>query len=452
MSYTRDEVKAITDKVLNMAKADAVEVDFSGGERAATRYANSSITANLIEHDQQVQITVYYGQKSASTVTHQFDDASLRSAIEQAQELARRKPDNPETMPLVKPPQDYVSVDAVIDRTVGFGPGERAAMVKQSLDICEKKGVVGAGYIPKLHWTQATANSEGLFACFQFAEASFILTCRTPDGTGSGWAGQTGLKDVADIDPARITETAADKALRSAKPRAVEPGDYTVILEPRPAARFLSLLLTSLDARAAEEGRNFMASPEGRGKTKLGEKLFGDNVTIRSQIGHPVLRQTPVGEDGLASRDVTWIEKGVVRNLYYNRFWAEKQGRAPTATPPGQSLVMEGGTTSIEEMIRSTKRGLLVSFFWYMRPVEPMSILYTGMTRDGLFLIENGEITAPVQNFRWNETPVVGFNNITAMSEPVPMHTGEAYDQPGTAMVPAMKIEDFTMTSISPAV
>lgn len=452
MSYSRDEVKAITDKILNMAKADAVEVDFSGGERSATRYANSSITANLIEHDQQVQITVHYGQKSASTITHQFDDASLRTAIDEAQTLAKRKPDNPEAMPLVKPPQSYAPVEAVIDRTVAFGPGDRAAMVKQSLDICEKKGVVGAGYIPKLHWTQATANSEGLFAYFQYAEASFILTCRTPDGTGSGWAGQTGLKDVSLIDPVQITETASDKALRSQKPRPIEPGDYTVILEPRPAARFLSLLLGSLDARAAEEGRNFMASPDERGKTKLGEKLFGDNVTIRSEVNHPILRQTPIGEDGLAAQDVTWIEKGVVKNLFYSRYWAQKQGKTPTATRTGLSLVMEGGTTSVEEMIRTTKRGLLVSFFWYMRPVEPMSILYTGMTRDGLFLIENGEVTQPVQNFRWNETPVVGFNNISALGPSVPMHTGEAYDQPGTAMIPAMKIEDFTMTSISPAV
>ena len=161
MSYSREEVKAITDKILNMAKADAVEVDFQGGERSATRYANSSITANLIEHDQQVSITVYYGQKSASTVTHQFDDASLKTAIEEAQILAKRKPDNPETMPLVKPPQNYVPVDAVIDRTVNFGPAERAAMVKKSLDICEKKGVVGAGYIPKLHWTDRDGQQRG---------------------------------------------------------------------------------------------------------------------------------------------------------------------------------------------------------------------------------------------------------------------------------------------------
>src|SRR5919112_6863451 len=365
MSYTREEVKAITDKVLNMAKADRVEVAFAGGERSATRYANSTITANLVEHDQQVTITVYYGQKSASTSTHQFDDASLRSAIEQAQELAKRRPDNPELMPLVKPPQDYLPVEAALPEAVAFGPAERARLVKQSVDVCEKKGVLGSGYIPKLHWTDALANSEGLFAYNRYAEASFILTCRTPDGTGSGWAGTTGLKDVTRIDAAAITEVAADKALKSRKPRAIEPGNYTVILEPRPAARYLSLMLGAFNARNAEEGRSFM-SGKTRGETRLGEKVFGDNFTLRSEIGNPVLRQSPVGQDGLAAKSVTWVEKGVVKNLFYDRFWAQRQKKEPTATSPNMSLVMDGGTMSTEEMIRTTKRGLLVTFFWYI--------------------------------------------------------------------------------------
>ncbi len=451
MSYSREDVKKITDKILNMCKADAVEVDFQGGERSATRYANSTITANLIEHDQQAQITVYYGQKSATTSTHQFDDASLKNAIDQVQALAKRKPDNPETMPLVKPPQEYLQIEAAAPAAVNFGPGERAEMVRKSVEICEKKGVLGAGYIPKFHWTQATANSEGLFAYYRWADASFVLTCRTPDGTGSGWAGTTNVKDPSQIDAAALTEVAATKAVKSQKPRAIEPGNYTVVLEPRPAARLLSLVFQAFNARAAEEGRSFMSGKE-RGQTKLGEKLFGDNFTLRSEIDNPILRQTPVGPDGLASRNITWVEKGVVKNLFYDRFWAQKQKKDASPTAPGQSLVMDGGTSTVEEMIKSTKRGLLVTFFWYIRGVEPMTLLNTGMTRDGLFLIENGEVVAPVQNFRWNESPAVAFNNISMLGKPVPMHTGEAYDGPGTALVPPMRVEDFTMTSISPAV
>jgi len=193
-------------------------------------------------------------------------------------------------------------------------------------------------------------------------------------------------------------------------------------------------------------------SGKERGSTRLGEKVFGENVTIRSVIDDPILRQTPVGQDGIAARNTTWVEKGVVKNLYYDRYWAKKQGKEASPTSPNQSLVMDGGTATIEEMIKTTKRGLLVSFFWYIRPVEQMTLLNTGMTRDGLFLIENGEIVAPVQNFRWNETPAVSYNNITMLGKPVPMHTGEAYDGPGTALVPPMRIDDFTMTSISPAV
>src|ERR687898_1269147 len=451
MAYSKDEIKQITDKVLNMCKADGVEVRFSGGERSATRFANSSITANLIEHDQEISIIVRYGQKSASATTHQTDDDTLTRTIDAVQALARRKPDNPELMPLVKPPQNYIEVDAALPSAVNFGPAERARMVKASTDICEKRGVLGAGYIPKFDWVDASANSEGLFTYFHYADASFILTCRTPDQTGSGWAGTTGVKDIKNIDAEQLTNVAADKALKSRKPKAIEPGNYTVILEPRPAARYLSLMLNAFNARNAEEGRSFMSGKQ-RGTTRVGEKVFGDNFTLRSEIGNPVLRQTPIGQDGLAAKSITWVEKGVVKNLFYDRFWAQRQKREPTGTTPQLSLVMDGGTSTVDEMIRTTKRGLLITFFWYIRAVDPQTLLNTGMTRDGLFLIENGEIVAPVQNFRWNESPAVSFNNITALGPSIPMHTGEAYDNPGTALVPPMKIEDFTMTSISPAV
>jgi predicted Zn-dependent protease len=451
MAYSKDEIKQITDKVLNMCKADAVEVRFTGGERSATRFANSSITANLIEHDQEVQITVRYGNKTATSTTHQFDDETLKRTIEGVQTLAKRKPDNPELMPLIKPPQTYMEFDAALPSAVNFGPAERAKMVKVCTDICEKRGVLAAGFIPKFDWVDASANSEGLFTYFHYADASFILTCRTPDQTGSGWAGTTGVKDMKNIDAEALTNVAADKAIKSRKPRAIEPGNYTVILEPRPAARYLSLMLGSLNARGAEEGRSFMSGKQ-RGETRLGEKVFGDNFTLRSEIGNPILRQSPIGQDGLPAKPVTWVEKGVVKNLFYDRFWAQKQKKEATGTTPGMSLVMEGGTATMEEMIKSTKRGLLVTFFWYIRPVDNMTLLNTGMTRDGLFLIENGEIVAPVQNFRWNESPAVSFNNISMLGKPIPMHTGEAYDNPGTALVPPMKLEDFTMTSISPAV
>ena len=245
---------------------------------------------------------------------------------------------------------------------------------------------------------------------------------------------------------------AADKALKSQKPRAIEPGRYTVILEPRANARFLSLMMGLFNARTAEGpvGNYFSGKPAGA--TKVGEKLFADAITIKSDIGNDILRQTPIGTDGLAAKPVTWVDKGVLKNLFYDRTWAKRQTKDASATSTNMSLVMEGTDTTMEQMIKSTKRGLIVTFFWYIRPVDQPTLLNTGMTRDGLFLIENGEIVGPVQNFRWNMSPLVGYNNVTAVGQGVPIHTGESYDGPGTALVPPVRIEDFYMTSVSPAV
>jgi predicted Zn-dependent protease len=325
-------------------------------------------------------------------------------------------------------------------------------MVRQSLDVCQKKNVIGSGFIPKNHQTTCSANSKGLFAYYQYAEASFILTCRTPDGGGSGWAGLTGVKDVARINAVELTEIAADKALKSQKPRAIEPGRYTVILEPRANARFLSLMTGLFNARTVEGPVGNYFSGKEAGTSKLGEKVFSEAFTLKSDIGNEILRQTPILPDGRPARAVTWVEKGVLKNLQYDAAWARRQKKEPTPANVNMSLVLEGSNLTVDEMIKTTKRGLLVTFFWYIRAVDQRSLLNTGMTRDGLFLIENGEITGPVQNFRWNMSPIVGYNNITAVGRPVPIHTGESYDGPGTALVPPVRIEDFFMTSISPAV
>jgi len=457
--FSRDEIKALTDKVIDMAGSDPVEVTFDGGERSGTRFANSTITANLVQYDQQLSINLRVGQKQGGSQTREFDDESLKAAIEEARDAATKGRDNPNLPPLVKGPQHYVPVNAVVPATADFSPGDRAAWVKQSVDICEKKGVLAAGYIPKTYQATCLANSEGLFAYYQYAEAGFILTCRMPSGSGSGWSGITGAKDLSQIDVAHLTEVAADKAVKSQKPRAIEPGRYTTILEPRPAARFLSTLMGAFnEGGGGFGGGGFNFGGLGRpfngpdGKPKIGQKLFSNSFTLKSDIGNAVLRQTPILADGQAAQPVTWVDKGVLQNVYYDPSTAHRQKVPPTPATPNMSLVLEGGDQSLEDMIKSTKRGLLVTFFWYIRPVDTVTLLNTGMTRDGLFLIENGEIAGPVQNFRWNMSPLVGFSNISAIGRPVPIHTGEAYDGPGTALVPPVRIEDFYMTSVSPAV
>src|SRR5262245_60412023 len=239
--YTREQVKAITDKVINMAKADAVEVNLSGGERSGTRWANSSITTNLVQYDRQVSVTVRIGQKTGNANTRDLTDAGLKAMVDEAMAEAKAGQDSP-NLPELLGPQEYIPVDAALPSVVNYGPAERARMVKDSIDLAESKGVLGAGYIPKVDQTTCNANSKGLFAYYRVAETGFVLTCRLPDGSGSGWSGITGIKDLSMIDAKALTQVAAEKALKSRAPRAIEPGRYTVILEPRANARFLSLM------------------------------------------------------------------------------------------------------------------------------------------------------------------------------------------------------------------
>ena len=433
--HSREQVKAITDKIFNMATADAVEVSFNSSERSGTRFANSSISANLVQFDQSLTVTTYFGSKSASQSTRDFSDASLKQLVAETETAAKAGPDRP-NVPSLLGPQNYIPVDAALPNMKAFGPAERARMVRTSIDISKKMGTVGSGYIPKMHQATCQANSKGLFAFYEVAEASFILTCRMPDGSGSGWAGTTGIKDLSMIDPVEITEVASKKALDSRNARALEPGRYTVILEPRANARFLSLMTGIFGGG----GGAFM---EGK---KPGDKIFSDLVTLKSDIGNPILRQSTILGNNTPAAPVTWLDKGVLRSL----------SGGPNNTNPGaginQSLVMEGSDLSTADMIKQTKRGLLVTFFWYIRGVDNDTLLNTGMTRDGLFLIENGEISMPVQNFRWNMSPLVGYNNISLVGKPVPMHMGESYDGGNSALIPPVRMEDFYMTSLSPAV
>src|SRR5262245_22963603 len=381
--YTREEVKAITDKIFNMAKADAAQVELTGSERSCTRWANSTITTNLVQFDRQVTIDVRLGQKTGSANTRDVSDQGLQAAVDEAIEAAKGRPDTP-NLPELLGEQKYIKVDAALPSGVNFGPRERAMMVKESIDICEKKGVLGSGYIPKTYQTTCTANSKGLFAYYSYAEAGFILTCRMPDGSGSGWAGTTGIKDISTINAAELTNVASDKALKSRKPRKIEPGRYTVILEPRANARFLSLMTGIFNAGGGGFGGGGGGGGFGGGggnefmkDKKVGDKIFSDLFTLKSDIGNPILRHTPIMQDNTPAAPVTWVEKGVLKNL------AGGGANAPRANV-NMSLSMEGSDLSIADMVKQTRRGLLVTFFWYIRGVDNATLLNTGMTRDGL--------------------------------------------------------------------
>ncbi|MGV3708788.1 MAG: metallopeptidase TldD-related protein [Gemmatimonas sp.] len=453
--YTRDEAKAITDKVMNMAKGNDVEVQLRGGENSGTRWANSTITTNLVQYDRNLTVTIRNGQKTGNAQTKDFSDAGLKAMVDEAIAEAAKASDTP-NLPEWLGAQEYIPVDSALPSAVNFSPAERAKMVKASLAVSDANKVTASGYIPKNDITNVTANSKGLFAYYRNADASFLLTCRMPDGSGSGWAGTSGIKDITTIDPEALTKVAATKALKSRNAKAMEPGRYTVILEPRANARFLSLVTGVFNQPGG--GAGGPGGPPGggggggggfgggggnsfmRGK-KPGDKIFSDKFTLKSDVGNQVLRQSTILGDNRPAKPMTWVENGVLKNY------------AGGGMNVNNALVQEGSDMSLEDMIKNTRRGLLVTFFWYIRgvPSDAQPLLNTGMTRDGLFLIENGEITTPVQNFRWNMSPLVGYNNLSLVGKPVPMHMGESYDG-NAALIPPVRIDDFYMTSVSPAV
>ncbi|GAB3883045.1 TldD/PmbA family protein [Spirosoma agri] len=453
---TKDEAKKIIDKVLSYSKADEMSANLSGGRLGNIRYARSAVSTSGESTNLSLAVTAVFGKRTGTATVNEFDDASLEKTVRRAEEVARLAPENPEYVPMLGP-QTYLAVEPYAESTAKMNPDFRAQATFDSIDPCRKKNLSAAGYMEDSTRFTAIGNTKGLSAYNRETSVEFSVTVRTADGLGSGYATRD-VTDVSKLNTKDATEIAIQKALASTTARALEPGKYTVILEPAALlanvdASLLAAMMGSLDARSAEEGRSFL-SKKGGG-TRLGEKLFDERVTIYSDPTNPEVPASPFGgggggggqgrfnggSDGRPQEKVTWIEKGVVKNLSYSRYWAEKKG--VKAIPPPANFIMEGGTQSLADMIKSTEKGILVTRFWYIRPVDPQTLLYTGLTRDGTFYIENGQIKFPVKNFRFNESPIIMLNNIEALGKPVRM---------GGNLVPPLKIRDFTFTSLSDAV
>jgi predicted Zn-dependent protease len=289
--------------------------------------------------------------------------------------------------------------------------------------------------------------TRGQFAYQASSNANFSTTVRTADGTGSGWAG-AGLFDWSELDAAGLAALAIEKAERSRQPRDVEPGRWVTILEPTAVANMVGLMMGNLGARAADEGRSFFSRVGGG--NKIGESFLDERVTIWSDPLDPRVFSAPFSGQGLPNRREVWVESGVLRTLAYDRFWAQRQDREPTGFVSG--YYMEGGDATLDDMIRSTERGLLVTRFWYIRAVDPRTILFTGLSRDGTFMIENGRVSYPVKNLRWNESPIFMLSNIEMMGRPVRVSPAESSDLSPAVWVPPLKVKDFTFTSVSDAV
>ena len=444
---TPDEAQTLLKKVLSYSKADECEASVSGNEGGNLRYARNSVSTSGVSRSTELAVSSVFGKRQSVTTINEYDDASLEKAVRRSEELARLAPENPEYMPLL-PAQIYGPVpQTFIPATAAITAAQRADYVAKSLQIAKDAGLTAAGYSRDmaLRLSPAMMNSHGLFAYHTRRRASnFSITMRTADGTGSGYSSK-GYNDISQLDVQAASTTAAWKAAHSGNARALEPGKYTVILEPAAGIVLLENLYGSLDARSADEGRNFLSLPGG--KTRLGEKLVDEQVTIYSDPWNEALPGTNYSNEGLPREKVAWIEKGVVKNLLYSRYWAQKKGVKPVPYPDG--YIMMGGTASLDDMIKGTDKGILVTRMWYIREVDPQTLLYTGLTRDGTFYIENGEIKFPIKNFRFNESPIIMLNNLEALGKPERTVSGEGG---GTAMIPAVpRLHHFPSVLVFPA-
>ena len=449
---SREQAKALADRVLAFAKADETRVNVSSDWSGNTRFAGGEITTSGGVTDTTVTVISTIGKRRASATTNILDDASLKRTVDLAERLAKLAPEDPEIMPELGT-QSYVTVDGFLERTANLDAEARALAVRRVIERAGEEGkAVGdafvAGYLEANAQSRAIATSRGLFAYHRSTDANLGTTVRTPDGTGSGWA-SGGARDWQKLDPAALGTAAARKAVASRNPQAIEPGMYTVVLEPQAVADLIPQLGGSFNARSADEGRGTF-SKRGGG-TKLGEKIADERVTIYSDPADPDLLTQPFDAEGLPLQRRVWIENGVLKNLSYSRYWAQKQGK--DATPGPGNLIMEGGSATMDDLIKGVERGVLVTRFWYIRSLDPQTLLLTGLTRDGLFLIEKGKVTRPVKNMRWNESPVFALNNLDAMTPAERTVSGEGVGGVGFSIVcPAARIREFTFTSGSDAV
>ncbi len=439
----KDEAQTLLKKVLGYSKADECEVSLTGTEGGNIRYARNAISTAGDTSTVSLAVTSVFGKKSGTATINEFDDASLEKVVRRAEELAQLAPENPEHMPLLGA-SSFKEAITYNPATAAMTPESRADAVAKSINVAKEANLQAAGYIENTNNCDAVANSKGLFAYNKSTDVIFSITTRNDAGTGSGYAAR-GYNDVSKLDTYTATKISAQKANGSAGAKAIEPGKYTVILEPVAAAYMMENLGRGLDARSADEGRSFMSKPGGG--NRKGEKLMDDKVTIYSDPFNPELPSSTWNNEGQPLEKKVWIENGVVKNLAYSRYWAQQKNVEPVPFP--SNIIMEGGTASVEDLIKSTEKGILVSRLWYIRMVDPQTLLLTGLTRDGTFYIENGEIKYPVKNFRFNESPVIMLNNVEALGKPERTISVESYR---SYLMPPMKIRDFTFTSLSDAV
>ncbi len=447
----KKDAKKIIDYILKKSKADQTEVVIYQYDSALTRYANNYIHQNVDESNIAVIIRVIFGKKIGSAYTNSTASQKLEETLRWAETIARFQIDNPyfESLPKVKP-IEYKSVDFYDKRTATIAPDERASAVKKIIDVARRNNLTCYGSVSNGTSTVVIGNSNGTFAYRQISDIFCNIVMATDNSTGYV---QTGSRSIRGLNFSRLAKIAAEKALKSKDPVELPPGQYTTIFEPLAARDILSYLAYySFNGKTYEEGRSFLSG-------KLGTRLIDKRVTIIDDPFHKTEFPAPFDFEGVPKKKLVLIENGVAKNVVYDSITATMAKKKSTGHalmypnpfgPVPMHIVMKGGDSSLDEMIKTTKKGILITRLHYTNVIDPYKLVFTGMTRDGTFLIEDGVITKGIKNLRFTENIFEALNRIEAISrktEFVADEPGYGLRMPHGKVVPALKIRDFTFTS-----
>ena len=440
------ELHGIINTVLRLAKARGMpetEVHVEEAIDALTRFANNTIHQHVAEHGVVVSIRTTVDGRTARVTTNRLEEDALRAALDDCLSLAASQPKDTQLLPMPGK-QKYPAVQRFVPATASLNAEERARAVKRACEIAEHRGQVAAGMFSSGQNQTLQGNSRGLFASYRQTQAEFSITMQHDSATS--WA-KANSADIGQFDPLALAASAGEKAERAQNPIELAPGRYTVILEPAAVVDLVGFLFYDFSATAVHDKRSCLSE-------RMGKPLVGKNITLIDDVYHPEQLGMPYDGEGMPRQRVVLVDRGTPKNLVYSRHSAKLARKTPTghgfALPnefgeAPMNLIIAGGKSSLQEMIASTGRGLLVTRLWYIREVDPYEKIMTGMTRDGLFLVEKGKVGQAVRNFRFNQSILEMLRNVELLG-PSRRATGEESFE---MVVPPMKIANFQFSEVT---
>ncbi len=431
----REEFRFLTDLVLKHSGGDHTLVALHDQDAGTTRFANNIVVQNVNSRRVALTVTVAFGQRCGSAATTDLTAGAVHETVKRAEAIARACPEDPEYLPPV-PPQAYAERPTALPETLAAGPEQRLALAREAVELCRDAALRAAGVVSSSAATVGVAADTGLFAHEGRADARFSVTATGENSTG--WS-STVHRSIDRLGVGGRTRKAIEKAKRSAGAKEIPAGRYTVILEPPAVGGLLTWMMWMVDAKDYDKGTSPFCG-------KLGKQIVDARLTLANRPEHPDLLGCGFTSDGLPTNALAWIDRGVLRQLAYDRFTAKQHRVDPIPTLEAPCLSGDGETAaSVDELVRMTERGILVTNFWYIRTVNPTDLTLTGMTRDGTFLVEDGQVTAAVHNFRFHESPLRALNNVEAFTQPMEASSAET----SKLLVPAVKIREFNFSSVT---